>query len=71
MCAFDYPPPPHTHTHSHSPNSHTQAFTRGLYDMMKEGLGVTGELPGAPKQQPAAAAADADDSEEASDKSEL
>lgn len=44
-----------------------QAFTRGMYELMKGELGVTAELPGAPKKE---AAADKD-SEEESDKSEL
>lgn len=45
-----------------------KAFTRGMYELMKSGLGVTAELPGAPKKSEAAAAAD---KEEDSDKSEL
>lgn len=44
-----------------------QAFTRGMYELMKGQLGVTAELPGAPKKEEVAGI----DSEEESDKSEL
>lgn len=44
-----------------------KAFTRGMYELMKGQLGVTAELPGAPKKEEVAGI----DSEEESDKSEL
>lgn len=70
--AAPVPPPPHTHTlHTQQTHHCSQAFTRGMYELMKSGLGVTDELPGAPKKSEAAAAADKEDSEEDSDKSEL
>lgn len=64
-------PPPLSPTKPAKQTITAQAFTRGMYELMKSGLGVTTELPGAPKKSEAAAAADKEDSEEESDKSEL
>lgn len=51
-----------------------QAFAQGLYEYMKERLGVTADLPGSSSSSSSKVTADADDEAEdadATDKSEL